>query len=143
VFENDLSTVHLGQKAEIRLNAYPDRRFTGTVSDIGAVLDPTIRTAKVRIQVENPGMVMRVGMFATVTLHGQKAETRTAIPATAVLHLQDRDWVFLPLGNGQFRRIEVRAGQMMDGGQQEILTGLNPGQQVVAKALDLQNSAAQ
>jgi cobalt-zinc-cadmium efflux system membrane fusion protein len=143
VFENDLSTVHLGQKTEIRLNAYPDRTFTGTVSDIGAVLDPTIRTAKVRIQVENPGMVMRVGMFATVTLHGQKAETRTAIPATAVLHLQDRDWVFLPLGNGQFRRIEVRAGQMMDGGQQEILTGLNPGQQVVAKALDLQNSAAQ
>ena len=143
VFENDLSTVHLGQKTEIRLNAYPDRTFTGTVSDIGAVLDPTIRTAKVRIQVENPGMVMRVGMFATVTLHGQRAETRTAIPATAVLHLQDRDWVFLPLGNGQFRRIEVRAGQMMDGGQQEILTGLNPGQQVVARALDLQNSAAQ
>ena len=143
VFENDLSTVHLGQKTEIRLNAYPDRTFTGTVSDIGAVLDPTIRTAKVRIQVENPGMVMRVGMFATVTLHGQRAETRTAIPATAVLHLQDRDWVFLPLGNGQFRRIEVRAGQMMDGGQQEILTGLNPGQQVVAKALDLQNSAGQ
>jgi membrane fusion protein, heavy metal efflux system len=143
VFENDLSTVHLGQKTEIRLNAYPDRTFTGTVSDIGAVLDPTIRTAKVRIQVENPGMVMRVGMFATVTLHGQKAETRTAIPATAVLHLQDRDWVFLPLGDGQFRRTEVRAGQMMDGDQQEILTGLNPGQQVVAKALDLQNSAAQ
>jgi membrane fusion protein, heavy metal efflux system len=143
VFENDLSTVHFGQKTEIRLNAYPDRTFTGTVSDIGAVLDPTIRTAKVRIQVENPGMVMRVGMFATVTLHGQKAETRTAIPATAVLHLQDRDWVFLPLGDGQFRRTEVRAGQMMDGDQQEILTGLNPGQQVVAKALDLQNSAAQ
>jgi cobalt-zinc-cadmium efflux system membrane fusion protein len=143
VFENDLSTARLGEKAEIRLNAYPDRTFTGTVSDIGAVLDPTIRTAKVRIQVENPGMVMRVGMFATVTLHGQKAETRTAVPATAVLHLQDRDWVFLPLGDGQFRRTEVRAGQMMDGDQQEILTGLNPGQQVVAKALDLQNSAAQ
>jgi cobalt-zinc-cadmium efflux system membrane fusion protein len=143
VFENDLSTVHLGQKAEIRLTAYPDRVFTGTISDIGAVLDPTIRTAKVRIQVENPNMVMRVGMFANATLHGQKAEMRTVVPATAVLHLQDRDWVYVPLGNGEFRRSEVRSGDMVDGGLQEILMGLNPGQQVVAKALDLQNSAAQ
>ena len=143
VFENDLSTVHLGQKADIRLTAYPDRVFTGTVSDIGAVLDPAIRTAKVRIQVENPNMVMRVGMFANATLHGQKTETRTVVPATAVLHLQDRDWVFLPMGNGDFRRTEVRGGNMVDGNMQEVLSGLNPGQQVVAKALDLQNSAAQ
>jgi cobalt-zinc-cadmium efflux system membrane fusion protein len=143
VFENDLSTVHLGQDAEIRLTAYPDRVFKGTISDIGVVLDPTIRTAKVRIEVANPGMVMRVGMFANATLHGSKAETRTVVPATAVLHLQDRDWVYVPLGNGEFRRTEVRSGEMVEGNQQEILAGLNAGQQVVAKALDLQNSAAQ
>lgn len=143
VFENDLSMVHLGQEAEIHLSAYPDRTFRGTVSDIGAVLDPTVRTAKVRVQVENPGMVMRVGMFATATLHGQKEETRTVVPATAVLHLQDRDWVFVPMGSAQFRKTEVRAGDMIAGGQQEILSGLAAGQQVVEKALDLQNSAAQ
>ena len=51
VYENDLATVHVGQSADIRLNAYPDRLITGTISEIDAVLDPTIRTAKVRIQV--------------------------------------------------------------------------------------------
>lgn len=143
VFENDLSMVHLGQEAEIHLSAYPDRTFRGTVSDIGAVLDPTVRTAKVRVQVENPGMVMRVGMFATATLHGQKEETRTVVPATAVLHLQDRDWVFVPMGSGQFRKTEVHGGDMIGGGQQEIMSGLAVGQKVVTMALDLQNSAAQ
>jgi cobalt-zinc-cadmium efflux system membrane fusion protein len=143
VFENDLPMVHLGQTADIHLTGYPDRTLKGTISDIGAVLDPSTRAAKVRIQVENPNMLMRVGMFATATLHGQREEMRTTVPASAVLHLQDRDWVFLPQGNGEFRRTEVRAGDMVGDGQQEILSGLNAGQQVVAKALDLQNSAAQ
>jgi cobalt-zinc-cadmium efflux system membrane fusion protein len=143
VYENDLHSVHLGQTVDIHLNAYPDRTFSGTVSDIGAVFDPTIRTAKVRIQVDNPGMVMRVGMFVTAVLHGQLEEIRTAIPATAVLHLQDRDWVFTAAGDGQFRRIEVRGGPMISGNQQEILSGLQPGQQVVAQALAFQNLAAQ
>ena len=54
----------------------PTGMLTGTVSDIGAVLDPTIRTAKVRIQVQNPGNALRIGMFATATFHGSKAETK-------------------------------------------------------------------
>ena len=57
VYENDLPRVHLGQEAQIGLNAYPDKVLTGRVSDIGPVLDPTIRTAKVRIEVPNPGML--------------------------------------------------------------------------------------
>jgi cobalt-zinc-cadmium efflux system membrane fusion protein len=143
VFEADLAKVRIGQAAEVRLTAYPEKVVTGTVSDIGAVLDPTTRTAKVRIQVNNSARTMRVGMFATATLHGQKAETRMVVPASAVLHLQDRDWVFVPLGDGQFRRTEVRGAAMVDGGGQEIMSGLSVGQQVIAKALDLQNSAAQ
>jgi cobalt-zinc-cadmium efflux system membrane fusion protein len=143
VFEADLAKVRIGQAAEVRLTAYPEKVVTGTVSDIGAVLDPTTRTAKVRIQVNNSARTMRVGMFATATLHGQKAETRMVVPASAVLHLQDRDWVFVPLGDGQFRRTEVRGAAMVDGGGQEIMSGLGVGQQVIAKALDLQNSAAQ
>lgn len=143
VFENDLSMVKLGQTADIHLTAYPDRTLTGTVSDIGAVLDPANRTAKVRIQVPNPNMLMRVGMFATAVLHGQKQEMYTSVPADAVLHLQDRDWVYLPSGKNQFRRIEVKAGNMLPGELQEIVSGLQPGQQVVAQALAVQNAAAQ
>jgi membrane fusion protein, heavy metal efflux system len=143
VYENDLQSVRLGQTADIHLNAYPDRTLVGTVSDIGALLDPSIRTAKVRIQVNNPGMLMRVGMFVTAVLHGQREEILTVIPATAVLHLQDRDWIFAPAGDGQFRRIEVRAGTILPGNVQEIISGVLPGQQVVAQALAFQNMAAQ
>jgi membrane fusion protein, heavy metal efflux system len=143
VFENDLSTVHLGQKADIRLTAYPDRVLTGAVSDIGAVLDPQIRTAKVRIQVDNPNTLMRVGMFATATLHGKTLQTRPQVPATAVLHLHDRDWVYIPVGDGKFRRVPVRGGEILPGNMQEILSGIDVGQQVVANALALQNTADQ
>ncbi|WP_263368799.1 efflux RND transporter periplasmic adaptor subunit [Edaphobacter bradus] len=143
VYENDLATLRLGQSAEIHLNAYPGRTLKGTVSDIGAVLDPSIRTAKVRIQVENPSMLMRIGMFASVVLYGQRPEMHASLPATAILHLQDRDWVFAPAGDNQFRRIQVRTGMTLPNGQQEILAGLQPGQQVVAQALSVQNSVAQ
>jgi len=143
VYENDLATVHLGQEADIRLNAYPDKVLKGRISDVGAVLDPTIRTGKVRIQVENPGDLMRLGMFATATFHGKTPETHTAVPASAVLHLHDRDWVFVSAGDGKFRRVSVEGGAMLPGNLQEIDSGLSPGQQVVSNALELENSADQ
>lgn len=143
VYENDLATVHLGQTADIRLNAYPDRVLTGVISNIDAVLDPTIRTGKVRIQVENPGYLMRIGMFATATFHGRRLEAHAAVPASAVLHLHDRDWVYVPAGNDQFRRIAVQGGDMLPGNLQEIESGIHPGQQVVSNALELQTSSGQ
>jgi cobalt-zinc-cadmium efflux system membrane fusion protein len=143
VYENDLAMVHLGQKADIRLTAYPDRVLTGVISDIGAVLDPQIRTAKVRIQVENPKMLMRVGMFATATIHGKTLQVHAQVPATAVLHLHDRDWVYVPAGEHQFRRVAVRGGVMLPNNMQEIVSGINAGQQVVSNALALQNTADQ
>jgi len=143
VYENDLSKVHLGQTAEIRLNAYPDKTFKGTISDIGSVLDPTLRTAKVRLQVENPNGIMRLGMFVTATFRGSRDQEVAATPAAAVLHLHDRDWVYIPATGGGFRRIEVHAGQMLPGGLQQITSGLQVGQQVVSNALELQNSTEQ
>jgi membrane fusion protein, heavy metal efflux system len=140
VYENDLSNLQLGQTADIRLNAYPDRVLKGTISNIGAILDPTIRTAKVRIEVPNPSQIMRVGMFATAIFHGTKAEARAVVPASAILHLHDRDWVYVPGGGKEFRRIEVGAGDMLPNNAQEVLSGVRPGQQVVTNALDLQNA---
>ncbi|HXY13047.1 MAG TPA: efflux RND transporter periplasmic adaptor subunit [Terriglobales bacterium] len=142
VYENDLENVRLGEKAEIRLNAYPDQVFPGTIGNIGPVLDPNIRTAKVRIEMRNPGL-MRPGMFVTATFHGRKKETRAAVPATAVLHLHDRDWVYIPLDNDRFRRTEVVAGEMLPDRMQEVVSGVKPGQQLVANALEFQNSAEQ
>jgi cobalt-zinc-cadmium efflux system membrane fusion protein len=143
VYENDLPSVHLGQKADIRLTAYPDRVLTGVISDIGAVLDPQLRTAKVRIQVDNPNTLMRVGMFATATIHGATLQTHTQVPTGAVLHLHDRDWVYVPAGDGKFRRVSVRGGITLPGDMQEILSGIDVGQQVVSNVLALQNTADQ
>jgi len=142
VYENDLANVRLGDKADIRLNAYPNQVFTGTISNIGPILDPNIRTAKVRIEVANPGL-MRPGMFVTATFHGREKEKRTVVPATAILHLHDRDWVYVPVKNNEFRRIEVKSGDMLPAGMQEIISGVTPGQQVVSNALEFQNTAEQ
>jgi cobalt-zinc-cadmium efflux system membrane fusion protein len=65
------------------------------------------------------------------------------VPADAVLHLHDRDWVYLPAGGNQFKRTEVHAGKMLDGGRQEILSGIQPGQQVVTQALLLETAGNQ
>jgi membrane fusion protein, heavy metal efflux system len=137
VYENDLSRVHLGQEAKIQLAAFPDRPLTGRVSDIGPVLDPNLRTAKVRIEVANPG-ILRLGMFVTTTLMGQHAIPRAVVPSSAILHLHDRNWVFVPEGSNQFRRVEVMSGDMMDGGRQVILSGISPGQQVVRDVVALE-----
>jgi cobalt-zinc-cadmium efflux system membrane fusion protein len=142
VYENDLPIVHLEDKADIRLNAYPNEMFTGVVANVGPVLDPNIRTAKVRIEMRNPGL-MRVGMFVTATFHGQQRETRAAVPATAVLHLHDRDWVYEPTPDKKFRRVPVTAGDMLPGNMQEISSGLAPGQQVVTNALEFQITVEQ
>ncbi len=142
VYENDLVNVKLGERADIRLNAYPDQAMTGIISNVGPVLDPNIRTAKVRIQIRNPGL-MRPGMFVSATFHGREQQKRAAVPATAVLHLHDRDWVYMPVKGNQFRRTEVVGGDMLPGAMQEILSGLTPGQRIVANALEFQNSAEQ
>jgi membrane fusion protein, heavy metal efflux system len=142
VYENDLPTVRLGDTADIHLAAYPDRILAGRISNIAPILDPTLRTVKVRIEVSNPGL-LRLGMFVTATFHGQTKETRTVVPATAVLHLHDREWVYTPAGGGRFRRLEVVGGAMLSGNMQELRSGLQPGDRVVANALVFQNTVEQ
>jgi len=142
VYENNLSQVHVGEFADIRLNAYPDRRLTARVDNILPIMDPNIRTAKVRLELANPG-IMRFGMFATATFHGLNRERHATVPAAAILHLHDREWVYMPTGNGRFRRTEVDAGDMLPGNLQEIRSGVNPGDQVVSSALVLQQTLEQ
>ena len=142
VYENDLGNVHVGETADIRLTAFPDKNFVGRISNIGPVLDPNIRTAKVRIEVHNPGL-MRVGMFVTATFHGLKKEMHAAVPATAIVHLHDRDWVYAPVEAKKFRRVEVVSGKNIAGGLQEVVSGVKPGDKVVQNALVLQNTVEQ
>lgn len=144
VYENDLASVLIGDSADITLNAYPDRKLKGRVSNILPTLDPNIRTGKVRIELPNPGN-MRPGMFARAAFHGQTREVHTIVPASAVLHMHDRDFVFVPAPGSKFRRVEVSGGDLLqdDVNKQEIMSGLRPGQQVVTNALVLDHVLAQ
>jgi cobalt-zinc-cadmium efflux system membrane fusion protein len=141
VFENDLKNVRLGEFADVRLNAYPDRVVRAKVDNIGPILDPNIRTAKVRLEVENEGL-MRFGMFATATFHGMERLVSAIVPSTAILHLHDRDWVYMPGGGKSFKRAEVLGGITLPDHTQ-VVSGIKPGDQVVRDALVLENSVEQ
>ncbi len=144
VYENDLAQVHVGQGADITLNAFPGQVRKGTISDVGAILDPGLRTAKVRIQVPNPGQQLRIGMFATATFHGAKAQSALVVPADAILHLHDQEWVFVPANApGFFRRVAVKTGGVLPGDAVVVNSGLHEGDQVVARALVLEEATEQ
>jgi cobalt-zinc-cadmium efflux system membrane fusion protein len=142
VYENDMSFVRVGEYADIHLAAYPNLVLKGRIDNIAPTLDPNIRTEKVRLQFENSGM-LRFGMFVTATFHGSQKQLRATVPATSILHLHDRDWVYAPADNNEFRRIEVVSGNMLPGGLQEVLSGIQPGQKVVSNALVLQSTVEQ
>jgi|HubBroStandDraft_1064217.scaffolds.fasta_scaffold79234_1 cobalt-zinc-cadmium efflux system membrane fusion protein len=139
VYESDMANVRMGQPVDIKLNAYPDKVFKGTINNVGSFLDPNIRTAKVRVEVANPGQIMRPGMFATATLFGKEKQTYASVPASAIVHLHDRDWVYIPL-QGKFKRTEIVTGGQLPNGMQQVISNLHPGDQVVTNAINLENA---
>ena len=143
VFENDLGDVHLGDGAEIRLNAFPDRVFKGKVADISRVLDPNTRSAKVRIVLGNADGALRPGMFAVATFRSRKLTDRMVVPATAIMRLHDKDWVFRKEGDKRFRKIAVMADGLAPDGTQEIREGLKPGEELVTNALEFSTEVAE
>jgi cobalt-zinc-cadmium efflux system membrane fusion protein len=140
VYENNLAQVHLGDFAEVRLNAFPDRILHGRVSNISRVLDPATRTAKVRLELANPDKLMRAGMFATATFRSQNERLVSVIPSTAILRLHDKDWVFVPQEGKRYRRVEIQVGPLLSDGQQEVRSGLSPGDKIVVNALQFSNT---
>lgn len=147
VFENVLSQVHMDGFADVRLNAYPDRVLKGRISNIGQILDPVLHTAKVRIELPNPGF-MRIGMFATATFKGDQAQSHAVVPSSAILNLHDNHYVYTPGADKHFKRLEVVPGDTLpknaDGVvMQEVVSGIKPGDKVVSNALVLQSTVEQ
>src|SRR6516164_7767257 len=140
VYEDMLSRVHVGDTAEITLTGYPDRSFPGKVVNISEVLDPATRAAKVRIELPNRQGIMRVGMFVTATFKGQQLIERVVIPATAVVHLHDKDWVFVPAGDKKFKRVVLQLGPRAPDGSIQVVSGLNPQDKVVSNALQMSSA---
>ena len=148
VYENDLGEVHLGDTAEIRLNAYPDKTYHGSVADISRVLDPATRSAKLRIVLPNRDGSLRPGMFAVATFRSRKSQSRVVVPSTALIRLQDKDWVFRKEGPQRFHRIEVRTLGGITDGMQPIdqfsnKDGLKAGDEIVANALEFSSAVAE
>jgi membrane fusion protein, heavy metal efflux system len=143
VFENDLGEVHLGDAAEIRLNAFPDRAFKGKVADISRVLDPNTRSAKVRIVLDNADGALRPGMYAVATFRSRKLTNRVIVPSTAIMRLHDKDWVFRKESDKRFRKIVVQADGLAPDGMQEIRDGVKPGDELVTNALEFSSEVAE
>jgi membrane fusion protein, heavy metal efflux system len=143
VFENDLGEVHLGDSAEIHLNAFPDRAFKGTVADISRVLDPNTRSAKVRIVLANADGALRPGMYAVAKFRSRKLTSRIVVPSTAIMRLHDKDWVFRKESSNRFRKIAVQADGMTPDGMQEIRDGVKAGDELVTNALEFSTEVAE
>lgn len=140
VYENNLSQVKVGDIASVSLNAYPGKSFQARVQNIGRLLDPATRTAKVRLELDNHGGLFRPGMFAVATFRSQTERTVPVVPVKALLRLHDRDWVFQPIGPNAYRRTEVQTGPAFTDGTQQIAAGLRPGDKVVAQALQFESA---
>lgn len=133
VYESDLRFIGTGQLARVELAAYPGEIFKGSVVYRYPDVRPETRTARVRIELRNPGGRIMPGMFATVHLHAPVAERGVVVPRDAVMRTGARDVVFVETEPGMYEAREVRVGE--DAGPvTQILGGLLAGERVVARA---------
>lgn len=135
VYEADLPHVRAGQHARVTLDYVPGRSYDGRVSYIYPFLDPMARTARVRIELANPELQLRPGMYASVQLVS-KPEQRLQVPASAVVYTGPRRLAFVDLGEGRFRPQEIRVGAEANG-MYEVLEGLNAGDRVATSGVFL------
>jgi membrane fusion protein, copper/silver efflux system len=140
-FESEAGAVKVGQKAGIVLAGLPGETRAGTVSFVSPVLDPGTRTVTARISVANPGLLLKPGMFAEVSLSLSPAEG-VLVPATAVLSTGARDLVYVEREPGLFTPREVKVGAR-EGGLALILSGVREGEKVATRAGFLLDSESQ
>ncbi len=133
VFEQDLGLVKPGQTARIKVNAYPDREFSARVVYVYPTLNPQTRTIPVRLELANPGGLLKPAMFADVELTAPGQGKVLTVPASAVLHGGTRDTVLVELAEGRFEPREVKLGRQ-GGDYVEVREGLGEGEKVVTAA---------
>jgi len=133
VFEQDIGLVRSGAKAKIKINAYPDKLFEGTVSYVYPTLKADTRTVQVRLELANPGLLLKPAMFAQVEIPvGGKAPVLT-VPVSSVIDSGTRQIVLIQKGEGRFEPRQVKLGARSDN-HVEVLEGVKDGEQVVVAA---------
>jgi Cu(I)/Ag(I) efflux system membrane fusion protein len=133
VFEKDLSLVQVGQHGMVSLEAYPGEMFHGSVTYVYPTVSSPSRTGRIRLELQNPELKLKPGMYAQVELHGAPVQETLLVPRSAVLHTGERSLVFHRMDNGQLHPMEVVTG-LSSGDQVQILSGLREGHVVVASA---------
>jgi cobalt-zinc-cadmium efflux system membrane fusion protein len=132
VAEKDLGTVKVGDAVEVRVNAFPGRVFTGRITYIPDEIEPTTGMAKVRCEVRNPDVALRVNMFATVTILSPQGGDGVLVPSESLQEVNGQSIVFIPTGDRQFALRAVRTGPVANGDTQ-ITSGLAAGTPVVGE----------
>lgn len=130
IFEHDLGSIPLGNSVSVRVPAYPQATFRGRITYISDVLELETRAARVRCVVENPGSLLKLGMFATVEIRGGRSVESLAVPASAIQGVNGRPVVFVQRSDSTFELSEVETGVEADGWM-EIRTGLSAGDSVI------------
>ncbi len=134
IFERDLAAVRVGQMATAQFESMPGEHRTGRITYVYPILNPDTRTARVRIELANPGLAIKPGMYATLRIDGSGRDGAVlSVPRSALLATGDRNLVFLKSGNGLLEPHEVVPGFANDD-RVEILSGLALGDTVVASA---------
>jgi RND family efflux transporter MFP subunit len=141
VFETDLPKMQIGRAASVSLPYENGRTFNAKISYIQPQVDPQTRTAKVRLEVPNPGVKLKPDMFVQVDFEVPVAG-RLAVPADAVLNTGLRKTVFVDHGNGNLEPRQVETGERF-GDRIQIISGIRPGERVVSSGAFLIDSEAQ
>ena len=143
VYEQDLPFVKLGQDAVVKVASLPDREFHGRVAFIYPTVDEKTRTAKVRLEFENPGYFLKPGMFVSASIRAQLESSAVLVPESAVLRSGTRNTVFVSLDGGRFEGRDVALGVESENGLIQVSRGLNEGEQVVTSGQFLLDSESQ
>jgi len=130
VYEKDLAKLTTGQTAFITVDTYPDQKFTGTVMYIGDILDPQTRTTRVRCEVSNPRIELKLDMFATVRLPTKFSRQGLAVPNSAIQQWEDKNFVFVQTAPTKFMAREVGLGKVINN-ETEVVSGLRAGEPIV------------
>lgn len=137
IFEKDLGRLALGASAEIRLNAYPDERFAGSVEYVGQQVDAAARAVTARVRLKNRGNLLRIGLFGTAQValpNANEDVARLVVPRSAVTEIAEKSVVFVREKDGDFELHEVTLGRAAPG-KVEILAGLREGESVVTEGV--------
>ncbi len=130
VFEADIPKVKEGYKVEVTTLAYPDKKMTGTIDRMSQVLDPSNKTLRVRIRLENPDLLLRPEMFARVIVSNKENKKAICIPTKALISLNGKSFVVTYKSNSEMKIAEVNI--LKTGGDQTyLIDGVVPGEKII------------